>query len=100
MVKSFFYRGEKFRATIHGRPGKEEIFIVHMSDDGEEGAEISLDRFEDPNNDPNESLDMKLKALVDQLIEEHNITPANASAGFAWSDAGVVKQVHSGVQHY
>jgi hypothetical protein len=99
MVRGFLYQGEQFRATVHGRPGKEEIFIVHITDDNEEGAEISLDRFEDAGNDPNDSLDSVLVSLVDKLIKEQSIAPANPSAGFTWRDERVVKQVHSGLQH-
>ena len=99
MVRGFSYRGEQFRATVHGRPGKEEIFIVHITSDNEEGAEISLDRFENSANDPNEPLDRTLITLVEQLIQEQDMATANPSAGFAWYDEGIVKQVHSGMQH-
>ena len=99
MVREFSYRGETFRATVHGRPGIEELFLIHMIDD-EEGPEISLDRFEDPNNDPNQSLDAKLADLADQLLREQGMTP-QAPAAFTWSaDPLSGARVHNGIQHH
>lgn len=99
MVREFSYRGEIFRATVHGRPGIEELFLIHMIDD-EEGPEISLDRFEDPNNDPTQSLEDKLSELADQLLQEHGVAPTAPDAGFAWSEPKTRVKVHSGVQHH
>ena len=100
MVREFSYRGETFRATVHGRPGIEELFLIHMLDD-EEGPEISLDRFEDPNNDPNQSLDSKLADLADQLLREQNAAPADPTAAFAWAaDPTMATRVHNGIQHH
>jgi hypothetical protein len=99
MVRGFLYRGEQFRATVHGRPVKEELFIVHITSDNEEGAEISLDRFENAANDPNEPLDKTLITLVDQLIKEQGMATADPNAAFSWFDEGIVKRVHSGMQH-
>jgi hypothetical protein len=99
MVREFSYRGEIFRATVHGRPGKEEIFLIHMTDD-EEGPEISLDRFEDPDNDPAQSLEDGLATLADKLIAEQGIVPAAGDAPFAWAESKGSVRVHSGVQHH
>ena len=99
MVRGFSYRGETFRATVHGRPGKEEIFIVHINEDDEEGAEISLDRFEDPKNDPAQALDLKLVELVDQLMVEVSMQPSDPNGAFTWLEANTDTKVHSGVQH-
>ncbi|SMF97614.1 hypothetical protein SAMN02949497_0184 [Methylomagnum ishizawai] len=100
MVREFSYRGETFRATVHGRPGIEELFLILMVDD-EEGPEISLDRFEDPGNDPAQSLDSKLSDLADQLLAEQAIAPADPAGEFAWAvPPAVGARVHSGVQHH
>ena len=99
MVREFWYGGDRFRATVHGRPGKEEIFIVQVLEDDEEGAEISLDRFEDPGNDPAAPLEAVLVKLVDQLRVEQGVQAPQAAAPFAWSEGRVLARVHSGVQH-
>jgi hypothetical protein len=90
--------GDRYRATVHGRPGKEEIFIVQMLEDDEEGPEISLDRFEDADNNPEASLESVLAKMVDKLVREQGLTPTQAGAPFAWSDAQAVAKVHDGVQ--
>jgi hypothetical protein len=100
MVREFSYRGEVFRATVHGRPGKEEIFLIHMTEDDEEGPEISLDRFEDPGNDPTQSLESGLAALADKLFTEQGMVPADGNAPFAWAEAKGSARVHNGVQHH
>jgi len=99
MVREFHYGGDRFRATVHGRPGKEEIFIVQVLEDDEEGAEISLDRFEDASNNPEDSLETVLAKMVDQLRAEHSLSAAQAGVPFAWSEGKVLARVHSGVQH-
>lgn len=99
MVREFLYGGDRFRATVHGRPGKEEIFIVHVLDDNEEGAEISLDRFEDADNNPEDSLEAVLAKMVDQLRVEQAVKAPAPEAAFAWSEGKVLARVHSGVQH-
>jgi hypothetical protein len=100
MVREFFYGGDRFRATVHGRPGKEEIFIVQVLEDDEEGAEISLDRFEDADNNPEDSLEAVLVKMVDQLRHEQQMTAPNATQPFAWSEGRVLARVHNGVQHH
>lgn len=98
MVRGFTYQGERFKAMVHGHPGKEEIFITHLLEDDEEGAEISLDRFEDAGNDPSQSLDSILVMLCDKLIREQSIAPAAPAAAFAWFDSTGNSRVHDGVQ--
>ncbi|MDF9392696.1 MULTISPECIES: hypothetical protein [Methylococcus] len=98
MVGEFGYRGERFRATIHGRPGKEELFLIYMLEDDEEGPEISLDRFEDPDNDPNQSLEDCLAMLADRLMKEQAISATKPDAEFAWAQPKTSVNVHSGVQ--
>ncbi|GAA5172014.1 hypothetical protein [Viridibacterium curvum] len=98
MVREFFYGGDRFRATLHGHAGKEEVFIVQMLEDDEEGPEISLDRFEDPANDPAASIESVLTMLVDRMRREQGLNAASA-AGFNWSEGRVLAKVHSGVQH-
>lgn len=99
MVREFFYGGDRFRATVHGRPGKEEIFIVQVLEDDEEGSEISLDRFEDPGNDPAAPLESVLTMLVDRMRSEQGLSAAASADAFRWSEGRVVARVHSGVQH-
>lgn len=100
MVREFSYCGETFRATVHGRPGKEEIFLIHMDEDDEEGPEISLDRFEDADNDPTQSLEQCLATLADKLIREQGITPSAPSSAFDWIEPKLKAnlRVHNGVQ--
>ncbi|GAB4063168.1 hypothetical protein [Uliginosibacterium sediminicola] len=98
MVREFFYGGDRFRATLHGHAGKEEVFIVQMLEDDEEGPEISLDRFEDPANDPSASIESVLTMLVDRMRCEQGLLSSNQD-GFAWSEGRVLAKVHSGVQH-
>jgi len=98
MVREFHYGGDRFRATVHGRPGKEEIFIVQVLEDGEEGAEISLDRFEDVGNNPDDSLELVLAKMVDHLRVEQGQGASQVGQPFAWSEGKVLARVHSGVQ--
>jgi len=99
MVREFFYGGDRFRATVHGRPGKEEIFIVQVLEDDEEGAEISLDRFEDPGNDPDAPLESVLTMLVDRMRGEQGLPATPVGEAFRWSEGRVLARVHSGIQH-
>ena len=99
MVREFSYRGGRYRATVHGWPGKEEIFIVQILEDDEEGPEISLDRFEYKDNDPNASLESVLIFLVDKLITEQGLANSASNHAFAWVEAQTAARVHSGVQH-
>jgi len=98
MVREFLYRGDRFRATVHGHAGKEEIFVVQVLEDDDEGPEISLDRFEDKHNDPGESLESVLARLVERMQVEQQLTATEPTAGFTWSTGKVQARVHSGVQ--
>lgn len=100
MVRGYVYRGETFRVTAHGRPGKEEIFIVHILEDDEEGGEISLDRFEDKDNDPEETLESVVLRLTEKLIREQPINVSEPEAGLNWIEANPAVKVHDGVQHH
>lgn len=97
MVREFIYGGGHYRATVHGKPGKEEIFIVQILEDGDEGPEISLDRFEHPGNDPSASLETVLASMVDTLMQEQGMN--QETQAFSWIDSKVAVKVHSGVQH-
>lgn len=99
MVREFLYGGGRYRATVHGKPGKEEIFIVQMLEDDDEGPEISLDRFEDPGNDPTASLESVLASMVDTLLQEQGLAQATPDHPFSWVAAQSAVKVHSGVQH-
>lgn len=99
MVRRYNYRGETFTATVHGKPGKEEIFIVMMLEDDEEGPEISIDRFEDADNDPEMGLEDAIVKLTDKLIAEQSLDMADPAAGFAWIEARIHANVHNGIQH-
>lgn len=99
MVREFLYGGGRYRATVHGKPGKEEIFIVQMLEDDEEGPEISLDRFEHPGNDPTASLENVLASMVDTLMQEQGLGQPAPTQPFSWVDSQGVVKVHSGVQH-
>lgn len=98
MVREFFYGGDRYRATVHGRPGKEEIFIVQVLEDDEEGPEISLDRFEDAANDPNATLEVVLAGMVDRMHKEQSLTASQSGVPFNWSEAKGLTRVHNGVQ--
>jgi len=99
MVRRFTYRGETFTATVHGKPGKEEIFIVQLLDDGDEGPEISIDRFEDADNDPQMGLEDAIVKLTNKLIAEQSLDMSEPSLGFSWIEAKVMARVHDGIQH-
>ena len=97
MVREFEYKGETFRATYHGIQGHEEIFVVHMEDDGVEGGEISIDRMTEE-NDTSAPIEDILVMLCDKLIPEREIAVGNPDGVFAWRDGKVVFQVHDGLQ--
>lgn len=97
MVREFEYKGETFRATYHGIHGHEEIFIVHMEDDGVEGGEISIDRMTEE-NDTSAPIEDILVMLCDKLIPERDINVANPDGAFSWRDGKVMFEVHDGLQ--
>jgi hypothetical protein len=96
MVREFGYKGETFRATMHGIHGHEEIFILHMVD-GEEGGEISIDRMTEE-NDTSAPLEAICVMLCDRLISEQGIACQYPDAGFAWRQGNIVFDVHDGLQ--
>lgn len=97
MVREFEYQGETFRVTAHGVHGHEEIFIVHIEEDGVEGAEISIDRMTEE-NDTSAPIEAILVMLCDKLIPQSEIQVQNPAAPFAWREGNVVFQVHDGLQ--
>lgn len=97
MVREFEYQGETFRVTAHGIAGHEEIFIVHIEDEGVEGGEISIDRMTEE-NDTSAPLEEILVMLCDKLIPEREIKVQDPSAPFAWRKGNVVFSVHDGLQ--
>ncbi|MFG1299655.1 hypothetical protein V5F49_07645 [Xanthobacter sp. V3C-3] len=99
MVREFEYKGETFRVTAHGIHGHEEIFIVHMEDEGVEGAEISIDRMTEE-NDTSAPIEDILVMLCDQLIPQSEIRVQNPEAPFAWREGKVVFEVHNGLQKH
>jgi len=98
MVREFEYKGETFRVTAHGLPGREEIFIVHIEDD-EEGGEISIDRMTEE-NDKSASLEKICIMLCDKLIPEREIDVQDPNGPFAWRQGKVLFDVHNGVQDF
>jgi len=98
MVREFEYKGETFRVTAHGIAGHEEIFIVHMEDEGVEGGEISIDRMTEE-NDTSAPIEDILVMLCDKLIPERDIQVQNPEAGFSWREGKVQFEVHDGLQN-
>lgn len=97
MVREFEYKGETFRATVHGIAGHEEIFIVHIEEDGMEGDEISIDRMTEQ-NDTSAPLEEVIVMLCDRLIPERGIEVQDPAGPFAWRQGKVVFDVHDGIQ--
>ena len=98
MVREFEYKGETFRVTAHGIAGHEEIFVVHIEEDGSEGGEQSIDRMTEE-NDTSAPLETIIVMLCDRLIPERGIKVRNPAAPFAWREGKVLFDVHDGVQH-
>jgi len=99
MVREFEYQGETWRATYHGIHGHEEVFIVHMEDDGVEGGEISIDRMTEE-NDTSAPIEAILVMLCDKLIPLNEIPVSNPAAPFAWREGKKVFEVHDGLQSH
>jgi hypothetical protein len=91
MIREFKYRGETFRVNAHGVAGHEEVFIIHLVD-GEEVAEISIDRMTEE-NDTSAPIDAICVMLCDKLIVEENMDCADASGGFAWVEGARARDV-------
>jgi hypothetical protein len=97
MVREFEYRGETFRVTAHGIAGHEEIFIVHIEQDGSEGSETSIDRMTEE-NDTNAPLEDIIVMLCDRLVPDIDV--AKPEGAFAWRQGNVQFDVHNGVQNH
>jgi hypothetical protein len=99
MVREFEYQGEIFRATVHGIAGHEEIFIVHIEEDGTEGGEQSVDRMTEE-NDTSAPLEDIIVMLCDRLVPELGLEVRDPAAPFAWRAGKVAFNVHNGLQHH
>jgi hypothetical protein len=99
VVREFEYMGETFRVTAHGIAGHEEIFIVHIEEDGAEGGEQSIDRMTEE-NDTSAPLEDIIVMLCDRLIPEQGIQVRDPDAPFAWRQGNVAFNVHNGVQDH
>lgn len=97
MVREFEYKGETFRVTAHGIAGHEEIFIVHIEQDGSEGAETSIDRMTEE-NDTSAPLETIIVMLCDRMIPERSIDVRDPDGAFSWRQGKVLFDVHNGVQ--
>jgi hypothetical protein len=107
MIRDFGYRGEMWRVAAHGISGREEVFIVHIGQDGTEGPtgdptegnETSIDRMTEP-NDTAAPLQDIIVMLCDRLIEDRAMTVSDPSEPFAWRQGGVRYEVHDGVRAF
>lgn len=95
MVREFEYKGEIFRATWHGIAGHEEIFILHIDKNDEEGSEASIDRMTEE-NDTSAPLENILIMLCERIIPE--IEGHDPKGAFSWRDGNPVFNVHNGLQ--
>jgi hypothetical protein len=95
MVREFEYKGEIFRATWHGIAGHEEVFILHIYKNDEEGGEASIDRMTEE-NDTKAPLEDILVMLCERLMPE--IEDHDPNAAFAWRDGKTLFNVHNGLQ--
>ena len=96
MIRDFGYKGEMWRVAAHGIPGREEVFIVHIGQDGTEGFEAAIDRMTEP-NDTGAPLEEIIVMLCDRLIEERGLRSSDPGAPFAWCQSGIRHEVHDGV---
>ena len=99
MIRDFGYKGEMWRVAAHGIPGREEVFIVHIGQDGTGGFEDSIDRMTEP-NDTTAPLQDIIVMLCDRLIEERGLTVSDHGEPFAWSQNAVGREVHDGVHAF
>lgn len=95
MVREFEYMGEIFRATWHGIAGHEEVFILHIDKNDEEGGEASIDRMTEE-NDTRAPLEDILVMLCERLIPE--IDGHDPTIPFSWREGKTVFNVHNGLQ--
>lgn len=100
MIRDFGYKGEAWRVAAHGIPGREEVFIVHIGQDGTEGGhQTSIDRMTEP-NDTSAPLEDIIVMLCDRLIEDCGMDVSDPSAPFAWDTTGIRYMVHDGVRAF
>jgi hypothetical protein len=97
MVREFEFKGETFRVTAHGIAGHEEIFIVHIEQDGTEGSETSIDRMTEE-NDTSAPLEDIIVMLCERLTPDIDVRDPNGA--FAWRQGNVQFDVHNGVQNF
>ena len=95
MVREFEFQGEIFRVTAHGIAGHEEVFVLHIDEDGMDGAEASIDRMTEE-NDKSAPLEDILVMLCQRLTPD--IAVRDPHAGFAWREGKKVFAVHDGLQ--
>jgi hypothetical protein len=107
MIRDFGYKGEAWRVAAHGIPGREEVFIVHIAQDGSEdlvegsmgGHETSIDRMTEP-NDTAAPLQDIIVMLCDRLIEERGLAVSDPDDPFDWRQSGIRYEVHDGVRAF
>ena len=99
MIRDFGYKGEMWRVAAHGIPGREEVFIVHIGQDGIEGFENSIDRMTEP-NDTSASVQDIIVLLCDRLIEERGLRVSDHGEPFAWCQSAIRHEVHDGVHAF
>jgi hypothetical protein len=98
-VREFEYKGETLRVNAHGVAGHEEVFIIHLEDDGADGSEQSIDRMTEE-NDTSAPLEDIIIMLCDKLIAENRVDVRDANGAFAWREGKVLYAVHDGVQDH
>jgi len=96
MIGEFGYKGETWRVAAHGIAGREEVFIVHLEQDGTVGSETSIDRMTEP-NDSNAPLEDIITMLCDRLVAERGLTVTDLTGPFAWRESDTKHEVHHGI---
>jgi hypothetical protein len=96
MIREFGYRGETWRVAAHGIAGREEVFIVHLEQDGTEGPEAQIDRMTEP-NDNNAPIEDIIALLCDRLIDERGLPVRDPAGPFAWVEGDITHEVHHGI---
>jgi hypothetical protein len=100
MVREFGYRGETWRVAAHGIRGREEVFIVHIVEDGRQGFETSIDRMTEP-NDPDATLQDVIVMLCDRLIADRGMSVSDPGEPFVWRQAADTRhEIHDGVRAF
>jgi hypothetical protein len=73
--------------------------LHHLSRDGEELEETSIDRMTEE-NDTSAPLEDICVMLCDRLIDEREIVCSAPESGFFWVEGKVLAQVHNGIQDH